>query len=316
MIATLTLNPCVDKTLYIRGFYYGGMNRVERHRADVSGKGINVSVALKQLGYDACTFGIRYENGQEILERGMKRYGIEYKSVLVPGTLRENMKVMDEEKLITTELNEKGEYVPKEKLLELEALMESYMDQISVFVVTGSVPEGVPATYYQKLIKMASARNIRTILDAEGDLFLEGLKAKPYLIKPNLFEFKSAFGIHGDNLDDFIAVCRRLICDGIHVICLTMGEKGALIVNSSEAYLCRPSHMEVRSTQGAGDSLVAGICAAIVEDGGEKENLEKMLRYGVAAAQGSLIREGTLLCKKEDFERFLGDLKIVKLNEK
>lgn len=316
MIATLTLNPCVDKTLYIRGFYYGGMNRVERHRADVSGKGINVSVALKQLGYDACTFGIRYENGQEMLERGMKRYGIEYKSVLVPGTLRENMKVMDEEKLITTELNEKGEYVPKEKLLELEALMESYMDQISVFVVTGSVPEGVPATYYQKLIKMASARNIRTILDAEGELFLEGLKAKPYLIKPNLFEFKSAFDIHGDNLDDFIVVCRRLICDGIHVVCLSMGAKGALIVNASEAYLCRPSRMEVRSTQGAGDSLVAGICAAIVEDGGKEENLEKMLRYGVAAAQGSLIREGTLLCKKEDFERFLGDLKIVKLNEK
>lgn len=309
MIATITLNPCVDKTLCIRGFYFGGMNRVERHRADVSGKGINVSIALKQMEREVMTFGFSYENGNEMLNRAMRGYGIDYRSVLVPGTLRENMKVMDEERAVTTELNQKGEYVPEEKLEEFERLLDRYLDEIDILVVTGSVPEGVPADYYEHLIAKASRRNIRTILDAEGELFLNGLKSKPYLIKPNLYEFKSAFGVKGSDMAELIRVCRKIIDDGVKVICLSMGDKGAVIVDKNDAYICRPTQIEVKSTQGAGDSLVAGICAAMEEGRG----LEDMLKYGVAAAQGSLIKEGTLLCGLEEFEHFKSEVTVERL---
>lgn len=300
MIGTITLNPCIDKTLVIRGFNYGGMNRVGSKRADVSGKGVNVSIALTQIGMPVRTLGINYRTGAAAFEEGLKELGISYESVLADGTLRENMKVLDEETGVTTELNQKGDFVSEEKLAEFEALLDECLPKLDILVVTGSVPQGVSKDYYYNLVQKANAAGVKTILDAEGELLLEGMKAKPYLIKPNLYEFETAFGLKTKDMKDILAICRKIIADGVEVVCLSMGGDGALIADAEEAYLCRPTSIDVKSTQGAGDSLVAGMCIAM-----EKGlPISEMLRYGVAVAQGSLIREGTQLCTKENFEHF------------
>lgn len=300
MIGTITLNPCLDKTLTIDGFTFGGMNRVQEKRVDAGGKGINVSAVLAQNGQAVRTFGLHYENGSELLLACLQEIGIDYEGFPAAGTLRENVKLYDKETNLTTEFNQKGDFVGTETLEAFTEYLERAMDELDILVVTGSVPQGVPVTYYRELIEKANAKGIKCILDAEGPLLLEGMKAKPYLIKPNLFEFDTAFGLKSHELPEIIAVCRKLIAEGVEVVCLSMGEAGALIVDRERAYRCRPTEMKVKSTQGAGDSLVAGICMAL-----EKGlSLPEMLKYGVCAAQGSLIREGTLLCTKEDFEQF------------
>lgn len=309
MIGTITLNPCIDKTVIIDGFHYGGMNRVNSKRADVSGKGINVSIVLKQLSADVRTLGFQYENGYHALVKGLDKLGIDYEGVTVEGTLRENVKVMDMQTSITTELNQKGDFVDTDKILEFEQMLERCLDALDILVVTGSVPQGVPDDYYHKLIKKAKEKGVRTVLDAEGELLQQGLMAKPYLIKPNLFEFETAFGLKSREHAEILTICRKLIADGVTVVCLSMGGEGAMIVDEKEAYLCRPTKIDVKSTQGAGDSLVAGMCIAMEEG----LAIDEMLRYGVSAAQGSLIREGTLLCLREDFDYFKKVIKIDKI---
>ncbi|MCG8484219.1 MAG: 1-phosphofructokinase family hexose kinase [Clostridia bacterium] len=312
MIGTITLNPCVDKTLVIDEFTYGGMNRVIEKRKDISGKGVNVSIVLTQIGVAVLTFGIYYKKGSEAFINGLEEIGIKYKGIMADGELRENIKVLDINTNITTELNQKGDFIDNNILNRLEQQLEQVMDDIDVLVITGSVPQGVGLDYYRKLIEKANAKKIKCILDAEGELLLEGMKAKPYLIKPNLYEFETVFGLKTKTNEDMVEKCKEIISEGIEVVCLSMGERGAIIVDKNEAYICKPTSIQVKSTQGAGDSLVAGICCAI-----EKGlPICEMLKYGVSAAQGSLIREGTQLCTIEGFERFKEIVTVEKIEQK
>ncbi|MDO5100327.1 MAG: dihydroxyacetone kinase subunit DhaL [Eubacteriales bacterium] len=300
LVVTVTLNPCIDKTLKIDGFTYGGMNRVLEHREDPSGKGINVSIALTQLGVPVETIGLSYRGGDGDFREQLAEQGIDYRAVLVEGRIRENNKVMDVQTAKTTELNQKGAYVSLEKLAEFEELYESILPRTDVMVITGSVPIGVPIDFYRVLIEKAKKQGCKVILDAEGELLEESMKAEPYLIKPNMYEFKTAFGLQSDEIGEVLKVAKRIIDGGVQVVCLSMDQRGALITDGKEAYLCRPTKIEVKSTQGAGDSLVAGLCMALQEG----LSLGEMLRYGVCVAQGSLIKEGTQICTREDFERF------------
>lgn len=310
MITTITMNPCIDKTFVISGFSYGGMNRVLRKREDASGKGINVSAVLVQLGIPVYTTGLIYSKGEEEFLRLLGSTGIEYQAVRAEGVLRENIKLMDEKTNITTELNQKGDFIGEEKLLEFEALLEQKMGKIEILVVNGSVPQGVRTDYYRHLIEKARQRGIRVILDAEGELLLRGIEARPFLIKPNLYEFEAAFGLKDrKDRDEMLFLCRKIIEGGVEVICLSLGEEGALIADRESAFFCAPLRTKIKSTQGAGDSMVAGICAAMREGGG----IDTMLRYGAAAAQGSLSREGTLLCRAEDFAYFKDLLEVKRL---
>lgn len=301
MIATLTMNPCIDKTVEISNFYYGDINRVIKKRKDVSGKGINVSIALSNLGVPVRTFGLLYENDGERFLKSLKKLGIEYENVPVEGCLRENVKVYNNVDNVTTELNENGAHVSQEKVLEFISLLENAMDSIDILVVTGSLPSGIDPGFYKEIIEKAKEHDIKCILDAEGAPLLKGMEAKPYMIKPNLFEFKEAFGLKTEDMDEVLKKCGEIIQDGVEVVCLSMGEKGAVITDGRNAYRCRPVDTDVKSTQGAGDSMVAGMCMALEENLG----LDSMLKYGVSVAQGSLMKEGTQMCEKEDFENFV-----------
>lgn len=301
MIATLTMNPCIDKTVEISNFFYGDINRVIKKRKDISGKGINVSIALSNLGIPVRTFGLLYENDREKLLKSLERYGIEYENVPVEGCLRENVKVYNNVDNVTTELNENGARVPQEKAREFVDFLEKAMDSIDTLVVTGSLPPGIAPEFYKEIIKKAKKHNVKCILDAEGAPLLKGMEAEPYMIKPNLFEFKVAFGLKTEDMGEILKKCREIIAGGVEVVCLSMGEKGAVITDGKSAYLCRPVSTEVKSTQGAGDSMVAGICMALEQ----RMGIDSMLKYGIAVAGGSLMKEGTQMCEKEDFEKFV-----------
>ena len=302
MIATVTMNPCIDTMMTIPGFVYGGMNRVQTRRSDHRGKGINVSIVLRQLGYASRTLGMNYtENGLRFSDE-LSQLGISYECVWEEGSVRENFKLLDLEKQIITEVNQKGSPVTPKTLAMFDGLYSDLMDdpEVDTVVVTGSVPPGVPQDYYRKLVELGNRAGKKMILDAEGPLLQEGLKAKPYLIKPNLFEFETAFGLPSRSNEDIIETARNVISGGTEIVCLSMGADGTMIISADEAWYCAPVPMEVKSATGAGDSVVAGMCIAMQRE----LPLSEVLRYGVCAANGSLIREGTLLCTKEDFRHF------------
>lgn len=310
MITTLTLNPCIDRTITIKDFKYGGLNRVIHTRSDFSGKGINVSIAVHQLGGKTEVLGFNYMNNRDFVQGNLEQSGIQYQFIDIDGTLRTNVKVFDQQNRVMTEFNESGFPVCPEAIPQLCRLVYDRVIDSSIMVFNGSVPAGVPKDIYRTLIETVKASGVKTVLDADGELFLEGLKAGPYFIKPNLYEFESAFKVKVQNKQDIVDISRKLIKQGVGIVCVTMGKDGALIVSHDQAWFAPGSNIEVRGVQGAGDSLVAGICMAMEQH----LELSEMLRYGVAAANASLIREGTLLCTADDFRQMLPQVNIEKIS--
>lgn len=309
MITTLTLNPCIDRTITIEKFLFGGTNKVLDVRKDVSGKGINVSIVLKHLGLDTLCLGFNYSKDSKAIEEELNDQNIKYDFVKVKGEVRVNVKIFDKSVKVMSEFNESGHQVSKEAVDELLDVVYGYFDDTSILVLDGSVPAGVPVDIYKTIIEMANRRGIKTILDAANDLLLEGIKAKPYMIKPNIDELSAISKREIKTREDIISVSREIISKGVSYVCVSMGKDGAMLIGLDNVYVSPAMKVDIKGIQGAGDSLVAGICMAI--DKGISE--EKLLAYGVAAASGSLLHEGTLLCEKEDFDRLLPEVVVNRL---
>lgn len=301
-VLTMTLNPCIDRTVYFDSFCVGETNIVKKVLEEAAGKGINVAVGLRHLDIPVKALGFAYKEDLLKLYGKLEEEGIPYAFVEVDGRLRVNQKLFDESKSEMTECNEKGCEVSKEAVDELLALLQEELKDASILVLSGSVPPGVNVDIYARMTFMANEAGVKVILDASGELLREGVKAKPYLIKPNRDEFVKTFleekeCLGTDEESDFAQeleyISEELLKQGISYICLSMGPDGARMISLAEdgtmAYDDRPAiPVQVRSLQGAGDAMVAGLCKAIYE---EQEG--KMLDYALSMAASTISLEGT-----------------------
>lgn len=311
MITTVTLNPCVDHTIVTEKFLYGGTNKVKSIQKDFAGKGINVSKALKELGAETICLGFAYEKDAEKFQGSLDERNISHDFVVVPGELRTNMKIFDASAKIMSEFNESGHPVSAGSLEKFYDKVQQYLPMTDILVLDGSVPPGVPKDIYRRLMESVNELGIRTILDAADELFLEGIKGKPYLIKPNIDEISRALGRKFRSRDEVIAAARELVGEEIRYVCVSMGAEGALLVTEKVAFFAPALSVEVEGVQGAGDSMVAGFCLAMEKGCGAKE----MLQYAMAAAAGSLVKKGTELCGREEFEHYLPLARVEKVEE-
>lgn len=309
MIVSVTLNPCIDKTIYLEQLDVGEYNRVQNTRTDVCGKGVNVSAVLSHLQMKTCCTGFNFRENGQLLEQALEREGIPHDFILADGAIRTNIKLFDSSRQMMTEINESGQEVSAQAADALLKKIEGFLDKAELFVLSGSIPPGVPKDIYKTIIQMAHRNGIKTILDAAGELFLHGLAAKPYLIKPNTFEFEQVFQKEIREGMSILEIARGIIQGGIPYVCISMGEKGALLIDKDHAYQAKALPVEVRGLTGAGDSMVAGMCYAISHQMGARE----MLRYAVAAAGASVRLEGTLLASLAGVEELLPLVEIVEL---
>lgn len=297
MIITLTLNPCIDRTVSIPGFVYGGTNRIARTRQDVSGKGINVSVALRHLQMDTVCLGFCYREQEALMEQALDAQGIAHDLVRVEGGLRMNFKVFDESRKVMTEFNERGAAVDESAAERVLEKIRQYLGRAELIVLTGSVPDGVPDDIYETIICMAREKGVRAVLDASGPLLEKGLRARPFLVKPNLDEFREMFREKLDAGMSVQEIAEETAARGVEYVCVSMGADGALLAGADGVWRAGAPDVDVRGIQGAGDSLVAGICYALARGASGEE----MLRCATAAAGASLMLPGTQMCRLEDF---------------
>ncbi len=306
MITTVTANPCIDKTLVCDGLDLYKMNRVEILRTDLGGKGINVSYALKNLGEETLVLGFDFTNGASFLKSTLENGKIPYDLVDIQGELRTCTKIFDKSINHTVEINEYGRSITKENE---EALLRKILERVGecdILTLSGSLPRGASHDFYFRCIKEIKrvAPSCKICLDAEGELLLSGLSASPYFIKPNIYEFKEAFGLESDGVDSLDKRAREVVKSyGLGFICVSLGKDGAYISSGEESYFCRAPQVTVRSIQGAGDSMVAGMCVALTRG----LPLAEILKYGVASASASIAIEGTQFATLSDFEMVLGD---------
>lgn len=308
MITALCANPCVDRTVAIERFAYGGMNRILEERLDGSGKGVNVALASVQLGMEAACVGLLAEERGALIEDRLVAGRCQAEFVPVPGAVRVNMKVLDRSTGTITEINEAGAPVPPEAVDAMVALAVRWAARSSHIVLTGSTPPGCPIDIYRRVteeIKRA-APACRVVLDAEGARMTEGLKALPHIIKPNRYELELLCGRELPTIEDVHAEAQRLLTAGIALVAVSLGGDGAYVSDGKQAFFAPAMNVPVRSTVGAGDSLVAGLLLA--QEAGA--NLADAFRSAVAAATSSVTTEGTSLIDRALYQQFLPQVEL------
>ena len=194
MILTVTLNPCIDRTLTVSNFREGGTTPVSATRTEIGGKGLNVSRALKNLGAPTLCLGFSHEKGGSDLRSTLDESAIPYDLEEIPGELRMNIKIFDESNRTMSELNDKGCPVSEDAVNRMIDRIVSHFKDAELLVLAGSVPPGVPADIYKILLEKAKDYDLPVILDASGALLLNGIEGKPWLIKPNIDELSATLG--------------------------------------------------------------------------------------------------------------------------
>ena len=262
-VVAVTPNPAVDWTLEVPGFAAGRVNRVRAEHSRAAGKGVNVAAALAAHGVRAAATGFLGRDNAAPFEALFARAGIRDAFVRVPGATRVGIKVADPAGQQTTDLNFPGLAPGPEAV---RALLERVAELAAGetrpwFVLAGSLPPGVEPALYRDLVLTLRAAGCAVVVDASGEPLRHALEAAPTVVKPNVHEMEALLG---ESLPDAAAVARAargLLARGVELAAVSMGEEGALFAARGEAVLAVPPRVEVRSTVGAGDAMVAGIVA-------------------------------------------------------
>jgi 1-phosphofructokinase len=289
MIITVTMNPAIDKTVDISDFQYGGLNRITSVVTDPGGKGINVSKTIKHLGGKTLATGFIGGNGGNTILNGLNELGIESDFIQVDGETRTNMKVVDGKGNVT-ELNEPGPNINEADIEKLLAKLESMASNETLFVLAGSIPKGVDIGIYGQIIETVKRKGAKVFLDADGELFVKALKAKPDFIKPNRFELEQYFNFQRESTqDDLVEMGRKLQAQGIGTVAISLGSEGALFVLPQGAIKVPGLKVEAHSTVGAGDAMVAALTYGIDLD----LSVEECIKLGIATSAGAVMTIGT-----------------------
>jgi len=255
-VATLTLNPSLDKTMYFDApFKVGALNRASRSVPPIIGsKGINVSRMLHVCGVEAVALGfIGGENGR-IAREQLNSQGIIHRFVETKAETRLNIKLIDSEG-VCTEANEKGGPIEPEELERLISEIKA-LPGGGIFVMGGSIPQGVEKSVYNFLITMLKSRGTYCVLDCDGDALKLGMQAGPALIKPNLFEL-SQYIWRELSPDEAAAECEAIYkATGTEVLC-TLGGDGAVFAGAEGTFRVPGKRVTVRGFTGAGDTALA-----------------------------------------------------------
>lgn len=290
MIYTVTFNPAIDYVVRTGEMKVGVVNRTESEEIYFGGKGLNVSIILNELGIKSEALGFVAGFTGEAIENGMAKDGIKTDFVhLNNGFSRINVKIQSS---FETEINGQGPEISEENIEELFKKLNKIQDGDTI-VLAGSIPASLPSDIYERILEYLKNKKIRAIVDATGDLLMNVLKYKPFLIKPNNFELEEIFGVELKTAEDVSEYALKLKEMGAVNVLVSMAGDGAILADENgKIHACGVCSGTVKNSVGAGDSMVAGFIA-----GCEKESYEYALKLGTAAGGATAFSDG--LAKKD-----------------
>lgn len=301
MIYTITFNPALDYIVEMQSFTLGETNRTSRETLLPGGKGINVSIVLKNLGLESTALGFTAGfTGAEIRRRladsGVRTEFIE----IAEGYSRINVKLKDYD---GTEINGLGPDIDKDSLEKLLARLRA-LEAGDVLVLAGSIPRSLPDSIYKDIMEMLAGKDIMIVVDATRDLLLNVLAHRPFLIKPNNHELGEIFGVKLKTAEEVIPYAKKLQEKGARNVLVSMAGEGAVLVAEDGSVHQSPVPKgTLVNAVGAGDSMVAGFVYGYMTS----RDYETAFRYGVATGSASAFSEN--LATKPEVEALLEQLR-------
>ena len=299
MFYTVTFNPAIDYIVHTAEMKLGATNRSDREEMYFGGKGINVSIVLRELGIDSKALGFTAGFTGEAIEKGLADVGIDTDFVrLERGNSRINVKIKSAEE---TELNGQGPDIDDKAISALFEKLDKLSDG-DTLILAGSIPSSLPSDIYQRILERLSGKRIKAVVDATKDLLLNVLKYKPFLVKPNNHELGEMFGVTLKTDEEIEKYARKLQDMGAVNVLISMAGDGAMLIDEyGKMHRCGVCKGTVKNSVGAGDSMVAGFIAGSLQG-----DYEYALKLGTAAGGATAFSDG--LATKEKITELLETL--------
>jgi 1-phosphofructokinase family hexose kinase len=263
--------------------------RASEVHIDYGGKGFNVSRMLTTLGVRNTALGFIGSNAGAFLEKGMASLGIATDFVHIAHETRTNTTIVETGGVDHYKVNESGPVISAVECNLLLEKVESLAKADDFWVLAGSLPPGIPTDFYRKLITIIQITGGKAILDTSGDALLEGVKAKPYLIKPNVFEAATLTGIGGNSRADFLSMLSNIRAGGVELVVISAGKDTSLFSNGENVLYGRPPQIKEANPVGAGDAMLAGVLYGLVNG----LDMAETFAWGIAAGSAAACKTGT-----------------------
>lgn len=287
-VLTVTANPAIDQTLVVPGFAAGKVNRVLESRMDAGGKGVNVATILGDLGMAATVTGLLGSYNAAIFEQHFAAHNLADRFLRIAGATRIGIKVVNPDDSETTDINFPGLDAQEEDTTELLSRVADLTIPCGWHVLSGSLPAGVDSGLYEEMIHVIRRGGGLVLLDTSGAPLRHGLATQPEIVKPNLAELEELLGTQLSTPEDAADAATQLLQGSTRLVVVSMGGDGAVFVTRKTALLARPPKVDVLSTVGAGDAMVAGLIWAECQN----VSLEESARIATAFGAHAVARHG------------------------
>lgn len=297
MIYTITFNPALDYIVYVEDFQMGMTNRTTEETMLPGGKGINVSIVLKNLGFDSTALGFTAGFTGEEIKRRLEETGCSSQFITIPqGMSRINLKLKSAD---GTEINGMGPDIDPESMQKLMGQLDTLQPK-DILVLAGSIPNSISNSIYKEIMERLAAKDILVVVDATKDLLVNVLENRPFLIKPNNHELGEIFGVKLKRRKEAVPYARKLQEMGARNVLVSMAGEGAVLADENGDIWESPApEGKLVNGVGAGDSMVAGFLAGWLKSG----DYRQAFRMGVAAGSASAFSE--LLATGKEVEDLL-----------
>ena len=309
MVLTVTLNPSVDRAVFIQQLKVGDTNRVVRTETDGGGKGVNLSRVLRELGGETVATGFLGGGAGAYICKVLDLQSVPHCFVEVTGDTRTNFSVEDEAQNPPTTFNERGPEVTEGDIGRLFDRVREYFPQISWLAMGGSLPPGAPADTFKKLVELAHEYGIKALVDADGGAMKLAMLAQPDFIKPNEREASRLLDRELSGRNDAIEAARDLyqqLGGGEKIAVISRGAGGAVLACGEGEFDGMTPNVEMRSTIGCGDSMLGGMLWAI----GSGLSLEEAFRWGLASGAATAATDGTEIARRPVVEKLVPSARI------
>lgn len=290
MILTITLNPAYDLIYWVKEIEQHGetqLSRAYRTHSSAGGKGVNVSLYLSSVDVENVAMGLIGGHTGRAIKRSLREAGTTTNLTWISEETRSNVAILRKgEEANPIEVNSSGPEISQRALDQFMEQYETMLHRVSCVVLSGSIPPGVPDDTYNKLVKMAKERDIRTIVNTGGKYLSPAAEAGPFLLKPDIRERKKVMGEKLTDSQSIIDVGKKIVSHGTDYVLLSHGLTGDILISKDKNWDLEANRdkLEIKNRVGAGDSLIGGIVYQIQEG----NSVTEAVRYGLAAGMASV----------------------------
>ena len=309
LIATITINPSLDQHITVDGLVLDGTNRWSRLHRYAGGKGIDVSRAVHEMEGRTIAYGFIGGPVGRTVEILLDEEDVPVSFTPIHRETRTNFIITDSKTWRQTRIDAPGPRISRDEFERFQRKMLRIRPSPDLIVMGGSLPPGIPSDVYYSMITEAKTFGVRAILDSESQWLIEGIKAKPYLIKPNVTEAEGLLGRELPDEDAIIKAALDIVDMGVEIAVISRGKEGIIAATDKEVFKAVPPEVKVKSAVGAGDCTIAGLALKLADE----ESLFSACRLAVALGTAAVLTPGTELARKADVVELLPQVKVKRI---